>query len=75
MPNTFNPHNAQRAMTAFRAVNAHYNFYASPTEAIVDALTDLRHLADEYGIDWHDADRIAADHYGQEVAEATEAAA
>ena len=74
MPNTFSPTSAQRAERMFRALLQRYEFQACPEGAIIDALTDLRLLCDEYGVDWHDADRIAADHYGQEVADATEAA-
>ena len=74
MPNTFSPTNAQRADRMYRALLHRYEFQSCPEGAVIDALTDLRHLCDEYGVRWGNVEWLAACHYGQEVAEATEAA-
>jgi hypothetical protein len=60
--------NANRTDRIFRAMMSQYDFLECPADAITDALSDLRHLADEYGVNWHDVDRIASDHYGQDIA-------
>jgi hypothetical protein len=66
--------NDQRAERAFRALLQPYSFQASPEDAVIDLLTDLRHLCDEYGLPWHDLNRTAVHHYREEI-RPTEAAA
>ena len=48
--------------------------YSAGTEgvetALIDLLSDARHLCDLHGIPWHEADRDAYKHYSAEIVEA-----
>ncbi|MFA5183185.1 MAG: hypothetical protein WC405_17855 [Syntrophales bacterium] len=56
-----------RLVIAKRALRAGYECVVEDTEAcITDMLTDLRHLCDALGIEFHACDRIAYTHYTAE---------
>jgi hypothetical protein len=60
--------NERRAERAFRALLANYeDFQQDHRSAMVDLLTDLRHLAPQYGIDFDKANTMAAVHYQAET--------
>lgn len=50
------------------ATSDNYDIKVEGDAAIIDALTDLRHLCDKRGSDFADLDRIAHDHYTEELA-------
>lgn len=66
--------NAERAHSAWTAVQHYVNAEGlhdqSFDENLTDLLTDLRHYADEYGMDFDDAVRSSANHHYHEIAEA-----
>jgi hypothetical protein len=83
-PNDAVERNSQRAvcgleaMKAYSAVKGHnttdvWDFASEDArDRLVDLLADLRHWAREAGVNYVNADRIAADHFKAEVAEETE---
>ena len=65
-----NSKNQDRANRAYRTLLVYQQITstADTDAAVVDLLTDLRHLAAEYAIDMEDAVRISAGHFEAEVA-------
>lgn len=62
--------NQDRAERAYRTLLVYQQITgtADQESAVVDLLTDLRHLATEYAIDMEAAVRISAGHFDAEVA-------
>jgi hypothetical protein len=58
---------SNRAEKALHALQTQYEC-APLRDGVVDALTDLRHLCREYGINWYDVDKIAREHFNAELA-------
>lgn len=59
--------NKQRSERAYRALLAYYRDSGDVEEQITDILTDLHHLAPEYGVDLDDRMDWARTHYQKEV--------
>ena len=58
--------NSQRVVRIQVALNNNYDS-DDPGERVIDALADLRHYADELGLDYSDLDATADRHYITEV--------
>ena len=57
------PNSLYRCITIKRGLVAAYEDTANIEDTIVDALVDLRHLADHCGLDFGERDHIAHQHY------------
>ncbi len=61
------PENQKRASRIYTALDmGRYLFGQEESEAITDALADLRHLCDRHGLVFGDLDRMAHEHYTTE---------
>ena len=58
----------------YNALNANYSFHNDNDAAIADALADLLHLCDEYGVDFEEQRQRARRNYLAELAELAELA-
>lgn len=64
------PDNERRAERIYRCIlnrRDEYEIHIDQEAAIIDVLTDLRHLCDQYGLDMGDLDRQAHEHYLEEL--------
>lgn len=65
-----NSNNQDRANRAYRTLLVYQQITSTADEesAVIDLLTDLRHLAADYAVEFDDAVRISAGHFEAEVA-------
>lgn len=55
-----------RAERAYRTILGRYEVVDGVEFGVVDLVTDLRHMCDQYAVEWDDVLRLVDLHYGAE---------